>query len=60
MQDAIICNRVLDIAFMQGKKLHTGFPEKALEKYLKIMVDHGYKVAVTEQVETPKMMQERI
>ena len=42
-----------------GKKLHVGFPEKALDKYLPIMVNHGYKVAVIEQTETPRMAEER-
>jgi hypothetical protein len=31
-----------------AKKLHVGFPEKVLDKYLEIMVAHGYKVAVVE------------
>jgi DNA mismatch repair ATPase MutS len=31
-----------------AKKLHIGFPEKVLDKYLSIMVNHGYKVAVIE------------
>lgn len=43
-----------------AKKLHVGFPEKALDKYLSILVKHGYKVAVVEQTETPKMMEKRI
>lgn len=42
-----------------AKKLHIGFPEKVLDKYLIIMVNNGYKVAVIEQTETPKMMEER-
>ena len=42
------------------KKLHVGFPEKVLDKYLSKMVMHGYKVAVIEQTETPKMLEERI
>lgn len=42
-----------------GKKLHVGFPEKALDKYLPIMVNHGYKVAVIEQTETPRQAEER-
>lgn len=47
--DAIICQRVLDLNWMgANKKLHVGFPEKALDKYLKILVSHGYKVAVVE------------
>ena len=43
-----------------AKKLHVGFPEKALDKYLSILVKHGYKVAVVEQTETPKMLAKRI
>lgn len=38
--DAIICQRLLDLNWMGGaKKLHVGFPEKALNKYLPIMVN---------------------
>ena len=48
-QDAIICQKLLDLNWMGGaKKLHVGFPEKALDKYLPMMVNHGYKVAVVE------------
>jgi DNA mismatch repair protein MSH6 len=43
-----------------GKKLHIGFPEKVLDKYLEIMVSHGYKVAVIEQTETPRQLEERL
>ncbi len=42
-----------------AKKLHIGFPEKVLDKYLEIMVTHGYKVAVVEQTETPRMLEKR-
>ena len=42
-----------------AKKLHIGFPEKVLDKYLSIMVNNGYKVAVIEQTETPRMMEQR-
>jgi DNA mismatch repair protein MSH6 len=53
--DAIICQRLLDLNWMGGgKKLHIGFPEKVLDKYLEKMVDHGYKVAVIEQTENPR------
>jgi DNA mismatch repair protein MSH6 len=59
--DAIICQRILDLNWMGGaKKLHIGFPEKVLDKYLSIMVNHGYKVAVIEQTETPRMMEQRL
>ena len=58
--DAIICQKILDLNWMGGaKKLHVGFPEKALDKYLVILVNHGFKVAVIEQTETPKQMEER-
>ncbi len=30
--DAIICHRLLDLNWM-GKKMHVGFPEKAINKY---------------------------
>lgn len=39
-----------------AKKLHVGFPEKALDKYLEILVTNGHKVAVIEQTETPRML----
>ena len=42
-----------------AKKLHVGFPEKALDKYLSILVNNGLKVAVIEQTETPKQMEQR-
>ena len=58
--DAIVCQKLLDLNWMGGaKKLHVGFPEKALDKYLSILVNHGYKVAVIEQTETPRMLEER-
>lgn len=42
------------------KKLHVGFPEKALDKYVATLVDQGYKVAVVEQTETPRQMELRL
>lgn len=32
-------------------KLHVGFPETSLAKYGKVLVDHGFKVCVVDQVE---------
>ena len=34
--DAILCHRVLDLAWSANlsKKLHVGFPEKMLDKYI--------------------------
>lgn len=43
-----------------AKKLHVGFPEKALDKYLVILVNAGFKVAVVEQTETPKQLEKRM
>ena len=46
--DAILCHRILDLNYMGNKKLHVGFPEKALDKYLAVLVNFGYKIAVIE------------
>jgi DNA mismatch repair protein MSH6 len=59
--DAIICQKILDLNWMGGaKKLHIGFPEKALDKYLSTMVNLGYKVAVIEQTETVRALEQRM
>jgi DNA mismatch repair protein MSH6 len=59
--DAILCNKLLDLNWMGGaKKLHIGFPEKVLDKYLQIMVDNGFKVAVVEQTENPRQLAARL
>lgn len=42
-----------------AKKLHIGFPEKVLDKYLEKMVNLGYKVAVIEQTENPRQLEAR-
>jgi DNA mismatch repair protein MSH6 len=42
------------------KKYHVGFPEKALEKNLPPLIDLGYKIAVVEQMETPRQMERRV
>ena len=42
------------------KKLHIGFPEKVLDKYVKILTDNGNKVTIIEQTETPRMLDERL
>lgn len=60
-EDAIICNKTLELRWMSGsKKLHVGFPEKVLNKYLEILVEHGHKVVVVEQLETPRQMERRL
>ena len=53
--DAILCHKLLDLNWMGAKKLHVGFPEVKLDKYLHLLTNLGYKVAVIEQTETPKM-----
>ncbi|KRX06428.1 P-loop containing nucleoside triphosphate hydrolase [Pseudocohnilembus persalinus] len=57
-EDALITNVHLDLNWM-GRKMHTGFPEKCLQKYGTLLVEMGYKIAVVEQMETPKQMEER-
>ena len=59
-EDAIVGQRVLDLNWMGGgKKYHVGFPEKALDKYVPLLVNYGHKVAVVEQVETPRQLEKR-
>lgn len=36
-EDAYISNKYLDLNWM-GKKMHTGFPEKALEKFANLLI----------------------
>jgi DNA mismatch repair protein MSH6 len=36
--DAIICHRILDLAWMSGKKPLVGFMERALDKYVQTLV----------------------
>lgn len=43
-----------------AKKLHVGFPEKALDKYISVLVNNGLMVAVIEQTETPKQLEQRM
>ncbi|CAI2370907.1 unnamed protein product [Moneuplotes crassus] len=60
-EDAIIGVRLLNLNWMGGaKKYHVGFPEKAIDKYVPILVNNGFKVAVVEQTETPKQMDKRL
>ena len=60
--DAIICNQLLDIKFMgdDPKKLYVAFPEIALESKGAILVQAGFKIAIIEQMETPKELKERL
>lgn len=43
--DAAIGNKYLNLKFM-GTKMHTGFPEKCLEKYSNELVELGFKVVI--------------
>lgn len=37
-----------------------GFPEPAIDKFLNVLIERGYKVARVEQTETPQAMEERV
>ncbi len=58
--DAILCSKVLGIALTSRNKSSdnpiplAGIPYHALDTYLKKLVQAGYKVAISEQVEDPK------
>lgn len=59
-EDAELCARVLGIALTaRSKGSHpiplAGIPFHALDGYLKKLVDAGYKVAISEQLEDPKL-----
>lgn len=58
-EDALIGHKYLDLNWM-GKKMHTGFPEKAVNKFSKALMDYGFKVVIIDQVETPDEMQRRV
>lgn len=58
-EDALICHKLLDLNWM-GRKMHVGFPEKALDKYLMTITNAGHRVCVVEQTETPKEMEKRL
>ena len=48
-RDALLCQKLLDLNWMGGaKRLHIGFPERVLDKYLTILTNNGFKVAVIE------------
>jgi DNA mismatch repair protein MutS len=53
--DAILCHKELNLAWMDIRKcLHVGFPEKMLDKYIQVLIDLGYKIAVVEATETTR------
>lgn len=59
-EDAVTASRVLDIALTTREKGKEnpipmcGVPVKAAASYISKLLDHGYKVAVCEQVEDPR------
>jgi len=58
--DAVLSVRHCGLTFMQKKSYaHAGFPESAFEKHANLLIDLGFKIARIEQMETPKMMDER-
>ncbi|CAK58417.1 unnamed protein product (macronuclear) [Paramecium tetraurelia] len=58
-EDAYIGNKYLDLNWM-GRKMHTGFPEKAVHKYKALLLEYGYKVVIVDQTETPEQMNQRV
>ena len=60
-EDAITCSKVLEIT-LTGKNCGQeerapmcGVPYHSVESYLSKMIENGYKVAICEQVEDPKL-----
>lgn len=48
-EDALIANKNMDLRWM-GNKMHVGFPEKCLEKYIYEFVQLKERVVVVEQL----------
>ena len=57
--DAVIAMKECNLLLMKKDYAHCGFPEIGFERHANILVDRGFKIARIEQVETPKMMEER-
>lgn len=61
-EDAIIASKVLDIVLTKrsngaaGKVPLAGFPHHAIDTYLPKLVRAGYRVAICDQLEDPKMV----
>lgn len=47
--DAVVGNKYLDLKFM-GTKMHSGFPEKSLDRYANELVQLGFKTIIVEQM----------
>lgn len=58
-EDAVIASRLLELTLTsRNKKAEEpiemcGFPVRAVEGYIARLIDHGYKVAICEQIEDP-------
>ncbi|XP_971522.4 probable DNA mismatch repair protein Msh6 [Tribolium castaneum] len=57
--DAVVGVTQLGFSYMKGEFAHSGFPESAYHKMANALIEKGFKVARTEQTETPEMMAER-
>jgi DNA mismatch repair protein MutS len=62
-EDAVTASKVLDIALTSRNKNKEdsiplcGIPYHAASSYIATLIDHGFKVAICEQIEDPKMAQ---
>lgn len=60
-QDAILGAQILELTLtyrnknVENKTPMAGVPHHAVQNYIDILVDHGYKVAISEQIEDPKL-----
>ncbi|MDR3169447.1 MAG: hypothetical protein LBU27_06965 [Candidatus Peribacteria bacterium] len=58
-EDAHICHKVLDLVLTSKNKdaeqpiPMAGIPHHSIEKYIPKLIQHGYKVAIAEQVSEP-------
>ena len=57
--DAVICHQLLGLNWV-GIRLQVGIPLQSFDFHVQKLVDAGYKVAVVDQLETPKQMEERV
>lgn len=58
--DSLIGIEELNLSPMAGSRLHTGFPEKSMQKYMDILRERGYRIARVEQTESNTARQERV
>lgn len=58
--DADVGVAELGFTYMRGEFAHSGFPEQSYDRMFISLVERGFKVARTEQTETPDQMAERL